>query len=278
MLRRLKRLLHTAKSDAMSALYQMSVVDGQVNLDELVAQLQVKSDRAAAAEKLLKHELGRLSQIDARRLHLGCGAHAMDGWANIDGGDGVNFHPPEDPRVLKLDVFVALAALPDQSVDFIHSEQFFEHFTRQEGCRLMKECYRVLKLGGVMRTQVPDLERTVRLYLDDVPFARWQTVQYPHRIKHISNTRDPYGRLIDGEDYLPSMMINNGFHMDGHKYLYDWQTLDQTLRIAGFGKIVRCDFGVSEHEALHGIDHHDGGESGRSWVPKIALTAESTRT
>jgi predicted SAM-dependent methyltransferase len=262
----------------MSALYQMSVVDKQVDLDALVAQMRAKNEREAAADKLVKHELARLSKMDTRRLHLGCGAHAMEGWANIDGGDGVNFNPPEDPRVLKLDVFVALAALPDRSADFIHSEQFFEHFSRQDGLRLMKECHRVLKPGGVMRTQVPDLERTVRLYLDEVPFAPWKDVQYPHRIKHISNTLDPIARLSDGEEYLPSMMINNGFYMDGHKYLYDWETLEQSLRIAGFGKVVRCDFGVSEHDALNGIDHHDGGETGRSWVPKIALTAESTRT
>lgn len=278
MIRRLKRLLHASNSHAMSALYRMSVEDSQVNLDELVGKLRADIDRSNAAENLAKHELDRLKRMKATRLHLGCGNHAMDGWANIDGGDGVNFEPPQDPRVLKLDVFAALAALPDQSVDYIHSEQFFEHFTRQEGFRLMKECHRVLKLGGVMRTQVPDLERTVRLYLDEVPFARWETVQYPHRIKHISNTRDPYGRLIEGEDYLPSMMINNGFHMDGHRFLYDWQTLEQTLRVAGFGKVLRCDFGVSEHDVLNGIDHHDGGETGRSWVPKIALTAESTRT
>ena len=275
-MRALKRLISPLKDDPLSVLARLAA-DGRIDLETLVARVEAEAKRKAAAERLQAHELARLAEMENRRLHLGCGGYAMDGWTNIDGGDGINYDPPADPRVVKLDVFAALATLPDRSVEFIHSEQFFEHFTRQEGFRLMRECYRVLVPSGVMRTQVPDLEWVVKLYRDEVPFARWDTVQYPHRMRHIATTRDPYGRLIDGETYLPSMMINNGFHMDGHKYLYDWKTLEQTLRLAGFGKIVRCDFGKSEHAALDGIDHHDGGETGRTWVPKIALTAEATR-
>jgi predicted SAM-dependent methyltransferase len=250
---------------------------GEVDLRALLAKAEAEAATSRRREALRTRELARLRATPTRKLHLGCGAHPMDGWTNVDGGDGVHFDPPADPRVIELDVFDALAALPDASVDFVHSEQFLEHFTRQDGFQLLRECARVVRPGGVVRTQVPDLHQVVKLYLDEVEFAPWATVQYPHRMRNMAGGSDPYGKLIPGEQYLPAMMINNGFHMDGHRFLYDYETLAQVLRLAGFSHVERCEFGHSRHTALHGIDHHDGGETGRSWVPKVALTVESTK-
>lgn len=224
-----------------------------------------------------ERETGILAKSKNDKLNLGCGYYPMSGWSNIDGGDGKNYAPPIDRQVIKLDVFNALSTIPDNSVSFITSEQFFEHFSRQDGYKLMTECHRVLKPGGVMRIQVPDLYITVKLYLDEVPLAPWKNVQYPHRIRHIESTNDPYGKLIPGEEYLPSMMLNNGFHMDGHKYLYDNQTLVQSLKLSGFSNIYRCNFGESSFSELQGIDKHDGGETGRHWIPDIALIVEAIK-
>jgi predicted SAM-dependent methyltransferase len=44
----------------------------------------------------------------------------------------------------------------DDSFTFIYSEHFFEHLTPSLARELLRECYRVLKVGGVLRTVVPD--------------------------------------------------------------------------------------------------------------------------
>lgn len=44
----------------------------------------------------------------------------------------------------------------DNSFTFIYSEHFFEHLTPGLARELLKECHRVLKVGGVIRTTVPD--------------------------------------------------------------------------------------------------------------------------
>jgi len=44
----------------------------------------------------------------------------------------------------------------DGSFKFIYSEHFFEHLTPSLTHELLTECRRVLKLGGVIRTVVPD--------------------------------------------------------------------------------------------------------------------------
>ena len=124
--------------------------------------------------------------------------------------------------------------------------------------------------------QGPDLESVVALYRNELAFADWETVQLPHRLRHVGETRDPYGRLAPGEAFTPAIMINNGFHMDGHRFLYDFATLAQTLRLAGFAKVVRASFGESAHAALRGIGRHDGGATGASWVPRVALVVEAS--
>ena len=272
----LRALLPGAGGAELRALRRLAA-RGDVDLRALLAKAEADAATRRQRDELRTRELARLRATTTRKLHLGCGGHPMDGWTNVDGGDGVHFDPPADPRVIKLDVFDALAALPAASVDFVHSEQFLEHFTRQDGFRLLQECARVVRPGGVVRTQVPDLRQVVKLYLDEVDCAPWATVQYPHRMRNMAGGSDPYGKLIPGEQYLPAMMINNGFHMDGHRFLHDHESLAQVLRLAGFAHVERCDFGRSKHAALHGIDHHDGGETGRAWVPKVALTVEATR-
>ena len=40
--------------------------------------------------------------------------------------------------------------------EFVYSEHFFEHLRPTTTLELLKECHRVLKIGGVHRTVVPD--------------------------------------------------------------------------------------------------------------------------
>lgn len=44
----------------------------------------------------------------------------------------------------------------DGSFTFVYSEHFFEHLTPSLARELFRECHRVLKVGGVLRTVVPD--------------------------------------------------------------------------------------------------------------------------
>jgi len=41
--------------------------------------------------------------------------------------------------------------------------------------------------------------------------------------------------------------------------------------------VERAEYGRSRHEFLRGIDRHDGGETGKSWIPGLALIVEGTK-
>lgn len=56
--------------------------------------------------------------------------------------------------------------VPDGSVDEIMAKGMFEHLTYAEGIRSLIEWRRVLKVGGYVTIEVPDVEEYLRVYFD----------------------------------------------------------------------------------------------------------------
>lgn len=55
--------------------------------------------------------------------------------------------------------------LPDEAFDVVYHSHLLEHFTKPAAAAFLKECFRVLRPGGVIRVAVPDLEAIARNYL-----------------------------------------------------------------------------------------------------------------
>ena len=241
-----------------------------------IAGVDDAADRRAEERRLRpptpSDEIERLKATFTGRLNLGCGDKPLDGWTNVDGGDGEWYDAPPDERVIALDAFVAMAALPSGSADFVYSEHFFEHFTVDEGRRLLAEWRRILKPGGVVRVVTPDLEREARLYLGLDRPATDEAIQ-AHRRGWLGTRY----RFLPGETLTRGTVLNQGMRLDGHKFVYDEQTARQAFELAGFAGVRRCRFGESPVDALRGIDRHDGGPTGRGWIPGMALVLEAVR-
>jgi cephalosporin hydroxylase/predicted SAM-dependent methyltransferase len=92
-----------------------------------------------------------------RLLNLGCGAHFHPSWVNVD----IN---PNNSQVLKHDLQTRLP-FEDDSFGAVYHSHVLEHLPRRNAAPFLKECYRVLARGGIMRVVVPDLETIARLYL-----------------------------------------------------------------------------------------------------------------
>ncbi len=97
------------------------------------------------------------------KLNFGCGHRYAQGWVNID------FHS-EHPEVKRVNL---LRRLPfaDGAFDVVYSSHVLEHFAPATAEALLRECHRVLKPGGILRTVLPDLEIACREYvrlLDEV--------------------------------------------------------------------------------------------------------------
>lgn len=95
---------------------------------------------------------------DVRKyLNLGCGSRFHPDWINVDNFSSDHCIQPYDLR----------KGIPFQenAFDVVYHSHLLEHFPKDEALSFMKECYRVLKPGGIIRVAVPDLEQIVCIYL-----------------------------------------------------------------------------------------------------------------
>ena len=195
---------------------------------------------SAAAEE----RIGRERAIDAyiaghamRKLHLGSGAAAAEGWLGTD-------LAPQSEAVVHLD---ASAPFPidDAAFDYVFSEHMIEHMSWEAGARMLAECFRVMKPGATIRVATPDLAVLLALYGGERDeraerYVRWIT-----------------DRTLPGiRTYDPAFVINNAFRAWGHQFLYDSGLLATALATAGFVNVRRCAYGESADPELRGIEAH----------------------
>jgi predicted SAM-dependent methyltransferase len=170
------------------------------------------------------------------KLNIGCGTSGIEGWVNIDNSPSVLlsrlplgrwiFRTPDWPRgVRRADVRKRIP-FPDSSVSCIYSSHTFEHFTYEESRAVARECFRVLRPGGILRIVVPDLGIMARDYLADTadPMASHRFVS---RLLLMASVRD---------------IVHAGAH---HKQMFDARSLVHMLQGAGFRAPELSTFGSS---------------------------------
>src|SRR5437660_3882900 len=91
-----------------------------------------------------------------RYLNLGCGGRYHPAWTNID----VAAH---GPGVITHDLSKGIP-LPDSSCDVVYHSNLLEHMRRADAQSFMRECYRVLRTGGVLPAGWPNPEKKPTLY------------------------------------------------------------------------------------------------------------------
>lgn len=161
--------------------------------------------------------------MDVIKLHLGCGPHIFDGWKNFDLAPG--------PGGVSMDLTGNLP-FQNESVDFIFSEHFIEHLTREQGQKFFQECYRILKTGSVMRISTPDLDYIFRCYKVG-------------RVTDWAPTWNPKS---------PAAMVNEGLRLWGHQFVYDLDELREGLLLAGFNDVRKSAWRKSKFEELKNLE------------------------
>lgn len=108
---------------------------------------------------------------------------------------------------------------PDNSIDFIYSSHFLEHFQTLEIKSILKECYRILKPGGKISSVVPDASIYIKFYINN------EIIDEGFWIRYL-----PAGDINSKIDY-----INYIGHMNGeHKHLFDLENLIAIHKACGF--------------------------------------------
>lgn len=148
------------------------------------------------------------------KLHLGCGKRNIPGFVHIDAVD----YPHVD-HVATID---NLSFIPDNSVDLIYNCHVLEHFKRKDVVRVLREWFRVIKQGGILRISVPDFAKLCEVYQRE------------------RNLGLVVGALFGRQDYLYNIHYN----------VFDLNSLSEVLQQAGFEKVRHYDWRQTEHAEM----------------------------
>lgn len=174
------------------------------------------------------------------KLNLGCGAQVVETWINVDYSLGARlakvplfgalnrrlrlFNLDWDSRIALHDLTKPLP-WTDGSCDAIYSSHTLEHLTRDDGRRLLAECHRVLRPGGILRIVVPDVKAIVDRYSSgDVPADSLLDelgVLYEKSGSRLKNSLSPFIQYP-------------------HKCMYDAPTLKKVMDAVGFASKARA--------------------------------------
>lgn len=157
------------------------------------------------------------------RLHVGCGSKYRKGWCNIDAYPGVDSDTHRGSLPVSPDIWADIMNLPadDQSVDVIFSQHVVEHFYRHSAIQLFREFLRVLRPGGIVITEMPDLAR-ILLLLRLLPVLP----QYP---KSMGANRD----MIRSQLYGAAWEANDAGY-PYHKYVWERGEFCEALEGLGY--------------------------------------------
>lgn len=170
----------------------------------------------------------------------------------------------------------------DGSVDAVYHSHTLEHIDRDfddpkrdAALSFIKDCYRVLKPGGILRVVVPDFERRCIAYIRNLEACEhdrsaWSTQDlYVGKLvgqaamKLLPNTKHEHPLIQRTELFLLGDARARG---QTHQWEYDRFNLQHLLNLAGFEKVKQVDFKTSSIDGWNEMGL-DLDESGNEYKP-----------
>ena len=170
------------------------------------------------------------------KVQVGCGSNLLANWFNTDlvAGPGVTFVNAVKPL-----------PFPASALNYVFTEHMFEHISYVAGQKFLREVYRVLKPGGIVRVSTPELAFLMRLYSDS------QSDLIRRYCEYVAETFLPEPRVR-----TRCAVVNNFFYNWGHCFIYDFETLEHTLTAAGFVDVRRFKPKQSDDPYLRNLESH----------------------
>lgn len=156
-------------------------------------------------------------------------------WVNVD------VNPEWGDIVVDFTDFSGIP-LEKASVRCIYGSHVFEHVNPWVADDLFAECARVIETGGVMRIVLPDVQRSIKAYLNEES-------DFPLFERRRRRAKEMYGIDYTLFDCLLEDFVSRSGQRDllgknplAHQNAWDFDRISRDLQRAGFSRVERSDF------------------------------------
>jgi predicted SAM-dependent methyltransferase len=134
---------------------------------------------------------------------------------------------------------------PEHSFSAVYASHVLEHLYLADAQRLLEECHRVLRSGGVIRVVVPDLRSMAITYIENkngegpLPIEKQAPADKFNEMLMFRGPAPPAGNFL----YRIYTLWKDFHH---HKWMYDSESLAHYVEKAGFSSVREKEFLQSE--------------------------------
>jgi len=190
------------------------------------------------------------------KLNLGCGSVRPNGWINTDSSLNANIQriPILGKSLAKLISNVSYDSnnftyinlnkkwkFKNEKVDVVYASHLFEHLSLKAADLFLKEAFRCLKPGGVIRIVVPDLYKIAKKYINE--YDETESGNTTEFILWAINMHR------EGQYGNPSLIKKIVLEIQGyphqHKFMYDDKSLIKKIKSYGFKELNSLTYGES---------------------------------
>lgn len=186
---------------------------------------------------IVYHSIKSGIRKSVRKINL-CGIRLSD-----DNFFNIDLNPKSD---LVIDLEKRLLPFKDNTAEVVVCISAVNYFTRERGAEIIKDVYRVLKLGGIARFGTQDLFEISKKYVNMDKDFFYQKLQNGKDRFHGKTMADKINSWFYG------YKTNRGKY---GKYFYDFETLALLFKEAGFSKIEKKNFMESLIPEIKQIDN-----------------------
>jgi predicted SAM-dependent methyltransferase len=191
-----------------------------------------KTQQVVDKEDMEKGHIATAIPPGDEKLKLNIGSFTTmyhNGWLNMDVAQLGQWADRYQYKFVHMDARQKMR-LGENTVDLVACCHMLEHLTWEEGLGFLKECYRVMKPGAVMRVSVPDAEKITNYYRNG-QLGMFDEI-------NVVSAKNPCQSFK-----FWSLLF------EGHRIAYDGQSLLKIGEEAGF-KVKRCKFNEGNKQIL----------------------------
>ena len=188
-----------------------------------------------------------------KNFHIGCSYTIGKNWLNYDNSliallDRIpilkslnKLNTRKFPKDIKYGNIVKNLLCEENTADNIYCSHVLEHVSLNNGKKMLKNIYKMLKIGGTFRIIVPSLEARVERYIQNKDANSF--------IKSLNFVNDD-----KNENFITKLRFLLGGSR--HKWMFDKSSLLNELIDAGFEKsnIRECKFGDSDIDVFSEVE------------------------